>query len=81
MIREGRFELLLPEDPRIWAFTRTLKDEQLLVVANMTSHVAGVPVAELPSLERAEMLLSTNSNPRDIQALEPWESKVLLLRR
>ncbi|WP_347348610.1 alpha-glucosidase [Nigerium sp.] len=81
VIREGRFELLLPEDPRIWAFTRTLKDEQLLVVANMTSHVAGVPVAELPSLERAEMLLSTNSNPRDIQALEPWESKVLLLRR
>ena len=81
VIREGRFELLLPEDPRIWAFTRTLKDEQLLVVANMTSHVAGVPVAELPSLERAEMFLSTNSNPRDIQALEPWESKVLLLRR
>ena len=32
----GRFELLLPDHPTVWAFTRTLGDDQLLVLANLS---------------------------------------------
>jgi oligo-1,6-glucosidase len=34
VVVEGRFALLLPEDEQIWAFTRTLGEQVLLVVAN-----------------------------------------------
>nr|WP_235750674.1 alpha-glucosidase [Nigerium massiliense] len=81
VVREGRFELLLPDDERIWAFTRTLRDEQLMVIANMTSQVAGVPMGSIPSLERAELVLtSLPAAADDVQTLEPWESRVYRIR-
>ena len=33
---DGRFELLLPDHPAVWAFTRTLGDDVLLVLANLS---------------------------------------------
>ena len=44
VVREGRFDLLLPEHERLWVFTRTWGDERLLVIANMSSFVVGVPM-------------------------------------
>ncbi len=32
----GRFELVLADHPAVWAFTRTLGDDQLLVLANLS---------------------------------------------
>nr|NLI49531.1 alpha-glucosidase [Propionibacterium sp.] len=81
VVREGRFELLLPDDERLWVFTRRLGSEGLLVVANLTSGVVGLPVAELPNLDDAGLLLT--SLPRaadDPQILEPWESRVYAVR-
>lgn len=53
----GTYDLLLPEHEELYAFTRTLDDEQLLVVLNFSAGEGGL---ELPgiSLEDAELLIS-----------------------
>ncbi len=78
VVREGTFQLLLPDDERLWVFTRTLTSEMILVVANMTSSAAGVPMAELPDLQDAELLLGTHG-AGDPQSLEPWESRIYII--
>ncbi|MFV0452627.1 MAG: glycoside hydrolase family 13 protein [Propioniciclava sp.] len=79
VVRDGTFDLLLPEDPRLWVFTRTLRNEQLVVVANMSSRAAGVPMAELPDLSGARLLLGGVGT--DVQTLEGWEARVYLTNR
>lgn len=80
IVREGDLELLLPDDERLWVFTRTLGAQQWLVLANMTSHAVGVPLSALPSLEDAELVLGSHPGPpTDVQTLRPWESRVYRL--
>ena len=42
----GRYDLLLAEDEQIYAFTRTLEDDRLLVMLNFT---ANTPAVDLPA--------------------------------
>ncbi len=79
VVRKGRFELLLPDDEKLWVFTRSLAEEVLLVVANMTSELAGLPMAELPGLEDAEVVLGASAASSDVQTLQPWEARVYRL--
>jgi len=78
-VQLGSFDLLLPDDERLWVFTRTLGEEKLLVVANMTSSLASVPMAELPDIEDARLLLTNLSTGQDLQTLQPWEARVYAL--
>ncbi|MFT3888254.1 MAG: alpha-glucosidase [Arachnia sp.] len=77
VVREGRFELLLPDHEQIWAFTRTLEDDRLLVIANYSSVPAEIP-ADLPDVTGAELVLGTHQEP-DPSTLAPWESRILRL--
>ncbi len=43
VVAEGRFELLLPDSEQIWAFTRTLDNQVLVVTANCSSTPVEVP--------------------------------------
>ncbi|MFT4225928.1 glycoside hydrolase family 13 protein [Micropruina sp.] len=79
VVREGRFQLLLPDHEQLWAFTRTLGDEVLLVVANCSSAPAELPVGSLPDLDGAELILGTHPD-RESTVLAAWESRVLSLR-
>lgn len=78
VVQEGRFELLLPEHEQIWAFTRTLGSDVLLVVANCSSQPAQIPHQDLPALDGAELVLGTHDDA-EIAVLAPWESRVLSL--
>ncbi len=80
VVRTGEFALLLPEDERLWVFTRTLGEERVLVLANLSSDAAGVPMGELPSLEGAELLVSSVGAGTDPQTLLPWDARVYRLR-
>ncbi len=79
VIVDGRFALLLPDDEQIYAFTRTLEDQRLVVVANFSSSLAEVDSSALPDLRRAELLLSTHPES-DSWSLRPWESRIYLVR-
>jgi oligo-1,6-glucosidase len=76
---DGRFELLLPDHEQIWAVTRTLEDQLLVMVANCSSVPVVVPDGALPDLSGAEVLLATHPGATGAD-LAPWESRVYLRR-
>lgn len=82
-VREGTFELLLPEDEQIWAVTRTLGDSQVVMVANCSSEPVEVPQEVMEALEGGEVLLGTHQGGSGVGAapdegtFAPWESRVV----
>jgi oligo-1,6-glucosidase len=77
VIVHGRFELLLPDHERIWALTRTLDDQVLLMIANCSSEPARVPSDATPDLTGAQLLLATHEDSMSFE-LAPWESRIYL---
>ncbi len=85
VVAEGDFTMLLREDPAIYAFTRSLDDTTLLVVANFSSEERAVD--GLPDAGRwaeAEVLLGSYPSSSGVPApdegrpvLRPWEARVL----
>jgi oligo-1,6-glucosidase len=75
VVVDGRFALLLPEDPALWVFTRTLEGRVLLVLANCSSSPATVPPDAVPELTGSEVLLPTHGTSYDL-TLRPWESRI-----
>jgi len=81
VITDGAFELLLPQDPAIWAFLRRGQDAELLVAANFS---AGEVSAALPLdggwADAAVVLSSLTGQPPLAPLpglrLRPWESVI-----
>ena len=71
VLQTGRFTLLLPEDPQIFAYRRTLGKKQILVVCNLSGQKAAF---DRPA---GNMLLHNYPAPAD--TLRPWEAYMLEL--
>ena len=78
VVVDGRFDLLLPDDDQLWAFTRTLDGRALLVLANCSSSPATVSTSDVPDLDGAEVLLATHGTTTGLD-LAPWESRIYAL--
>jgi oligo-1,6-glucosidase len=63
VVAEGDFTLLLPDDERIWAFTRRLGTTSLLVVANLSDGPAKAALPEGQDWAAADLLLSNYPPP------------------
>ena len=48
IVREGRFDLLLPDHEQVFAYTRTLADQVLVVTANLSGQPVRIDPADLP---------------------------------
>lgn len=79
----GTYDLILPEDERIYAYTRTLGNEKLLVMSNLTAEEA---LFDLPfdlEFDTSELLLHNYevdpAEPIETVALRPYESRVYML--
>jgi oligo-1,6-glucosidase len=71
----GDFTMLLPEHDSVYAFTRGLDGDRLLVVCNLSGHE--YLLAELlPEAVAAELVLG-NLADDDPAVLRPWEARVL----
>ncbi|MGA9345270.1 MAG: alpha-glucosidase [Nocardioidaceae bacterium] len=81
VVVHGRFELLLPDDEQVWAFTRSLDDQVVVVVANCSSRGVAVDTATLPDLAAARLLLATHGDRTSLSTLQPWESRIYLVTR
>jgi oligo-1,6-glucosidase len=83
VVVHGDYHLLLPSDEQVFAYLRTLEDQSLLVVANMSGAPATVDLAEHAAHLDGPVLVSTH---RDVQragtrlTLAPWESRAHLTR-
>jgi oligo-1,6-glucosidase len=77
VVVDGRFEMLLPDHEQLYAFTRTLDGEQLLVVANLSSTPAdasGLPDAD--AWLTTERVLDSGPGDPDSWLLPPWAARV-----
>jgi oligo-1,6-glucosidase len=84
VVREGDFTMLLPDDEHVYAFTRTLGREQLVVVANLSGATRTVDV----DVVGTTVLLSTHRSDTDDDpdddtvagggplTLAPWQAQV-----
>jgi oligo-1,6-glucosidase len=75
---DGDYTLLLPDDPRIWAFARRLDDTELLVLANFSRDDAA-PALDPSPWAHADVALANYpdaAQPSGAFRLRPWEAVV-----
>ncbi len=53
----GDYELVLPEDTRIFAYRRSLEKEQIMVICNFTEQEVSVTLPEIDGIEEKEYLI------------------------
>jgi oligo-1,6-glucosidase len=79
VVVDGRFELLLPDHPTLWVFTRTLDNVVLLVLANLSGDLVRMSPDDVPDLGQSDVLLPTHPPPYHLR-LRPWESLIHRIR-
>jgi oligo-1,6-glucosidase/alpha-glucosidase len=72
----GDYEDLRPEDQRVYAYTRSLDDQRLLVVLNVAGSESDL---SLPEMAAGELLLGNYAGEREPTALAPYEARVYAL--
>ncbi len=79
VLNYGTYDLLLEEDPQIYAYTRTLNDEKIVVISNISKEEA-VYNEDLFALERKRLLLNNYEVAEHEQVttitLKPYETRV-----
>ena len=73
VFRDGNFELLLPEDKKIFAYTRDTEKQHLLVVCNFTEESLYLDAPE--RFRSARMLISNYKE--EAEELRPYEAVML----
>ena len=87
VVQLGAFTMLAPDDERLYAFTRTLGDERLLVVANWSGEpyeldpaldpLLGASLTAVPAGGASPELVIGNVPGSSGPTLAPWEVRVL----
>jgi oligo-1,6-glucosidase len=74
----GDYDLLIPEDEKIYAYTRTLKNEVLLVICNFSKDKVAFKIPEDLKEKKKELLISNypNEKAEDENLLRPYEAVV-----
>jgi oligo-1,6-glucosidase len=78
LVARGDFTMLLAGDPVVYAFTRGLADEELLVLGNFSSEPVTVDVPSAADWAASELLIANYPPYDDAPALvlRPWEARV-----
>jgi oligo-1,6-glucosidase len=72
----GDFAMVVPDDPKLYAFTRSYEGVDLLVVANFSKDGAVIPGTVADDWVDAELVLCNVDGERDGLRMEPWESRI-----
>ncbi len=75
----GEFKLLLPEDENLFVYTRTLEDEELLIICNFTEKELEVPACIKEKVASAQEKLISNYK-EDAKNIRPYEAAVYQIR-
>lgn len=73
----GQFDLVDADNPNIFAYSRTLNNEKVLIVGNLTDKVSQLNI-DL-DVDRLETLLHNYKKEINIKQIEPYEAFVLKL--
>ncbi|OCA86128.1 glucohydrolase [Bacillus sp. FJAT-27225] len=81
----GTYDIILEDDEQIYAFTRTLGDEQLLVICNFSQETPDFVLPESISYSAKELLISNyeaaTNQPIEKLQLKPYEARVYKLTK
>ena len=72
----GVYDVLIPDHPQIYAYTRTLGDKQLLVLCNDSENEVGVPAEIEEKIAGAQGILIQNYKDVKAGVLRPYEAVV-----
>lgn len=72
----GVYDVLIPDHPQIYAYTRTLGDKQLLVLCNDSDTNAAIPAEIQEKIHAANNILIQNYKDTDESTLRPYEAVV-----
>ena len=72
----GVYDVLIPDHPQIYAYTRTLGDKQLLVLCNDSDTNAAIPAELQEKIHAAQNILIQNYKDTDESTLRPYEAVV-----
>lgn len=79
----GTYDLLLKDDPQIFAYTRTLESEKVLVIANLSDQSAELKLEQNVTLQHNQLLLHNYEvqmhEPLKKVSLKPYETRVYSL--
>lgn len=75
----GVYDVLIPDHPQIYAYTRTLGDKQLLVLCNDSDTNAVIPAELQEKIHAAKNILIQNYKDTDESTLRPYEAVVYAL--
>ncbi|MEV6899599.1 DUF3459 domain-containing protein [Amycolatopsis sp. NPDC051372] len=77
LVVSGRYSLLEPHYPTLFAFTRVDDDHGLLVPANWSGSPLDVPSSAVDGWSDASLLMGNYPGPASVGArLRPWEAVV-----
>ena len=78
VVAHGRFAMLLPQDERVYAFTRTLDDVELLVLGNFSADDVTVDLPDAQAWAACPVLVGNveGAPDGDRLVLRPWEARV-----
>ena len=72
---EGAYQLLLPTHPQIYAYTRSLNEQQVLVIVNFSAHQQEIDPQQL-LLDGWQPLLSNYQEQGKRQSLRAYEAQI-----
>jgi oligo-1,6-glucosidase len=75
VVAHGDFTMLLPDDDRVYAFTRRLDDVELLVLGNFSRDRVIVDLPDAEAWVGTEVLVGAEPAP-GVLTLGPWEGRV-----
>ena len=73
---DGVYDVLIPDHPQIYAYTRTLGDKQLLVLCNDSDTNVAIPAELQKKIHAAKNILIQNYKDTDESTLRPYEAVV-----
>ncbi|SES07733.1 glycoside hydrolase family 13 protein [Salipaludibacillus aurantiacus] len=74
----GDYELILPEHEKVFAYTRSLNDEMLLVLTNFSDDTVKINVPDI-KMTNSEVLIGNYEDQEDFQSqltIQPYEARV-----
>jgi alpha-glucosidase len=80
----GIYDLILEDDPSLYAYTRTLGEDQVVVLSNLTDEVVEVDKVAGISYESADLLLANYEvvphDTTDTLQLAPYEARIYKMK-
>ena len=80
LIVYGDYELLLPEDEHVFAYTRSLGDQKLLVLCNMSDQEVSVALPENVAADVKEVLITNTGSVPELKGnvnITRWQALVV----